>query len=333
LWLPNGACALAQGNAWPALWGSLGTFLIGGLGLRRTYRSTIRFYHGQSDRTPAKRKEERTQAPVRHGERRFLERNLPGVPEEAAAMALASFRSMTRAPEVKMALTTSFAMMIVFGTMLFARGSKALPEAAKPFIATGTAVFVMFGMLQLLFNQFGFDRDGFRALVLLPTRRRLILLGKNLAFMPIALGAGSIFLIAATIFVHVPLIATLAAALQLATTFLLICIAGNFASVIAPYRIAAGSLKPTKTPLKTTVLILVFHLFFPVAVLPIFVPPVLEILFRMLDWLPLVPVNLLLSSVLLAVVAFLYQLSLKSLGDLLQRREKHILQVVTQEVE
>ena len=333
LWLARGAFALANGDAWPAMGGSLVAFLIGGLGLRRAYRATIRFYQGAVDSRPAKRKEERARAPIRPGDRLFIERKLPGVPEEAAAMALASFRSMTRAPEVRMALTTSFAMMLVFGTMMFVRGAAAPPEGAKPFIATGAAVFVMFGMLQLLFNQFGFDRNGFRALVLLPTQRRLILLGKNLAFMPIALGAGIIFLIVLTIFARVPPAAALAAALQLATTFLLVCIAGNYVSVIAPYRIAAGSLKPTKTPAKTILLIFLSHLLFPVAVLPIFVPPVLELLFRALDWLPFLPVNLLLSLILLAVVAFFYHLSLGSLGDLLQRREREILQVVTQEVE
>ena len=36
-------------------------------------------------------------------------------------------------------------------------------------------------LVQFLANQFGFDRDGFRALILSPADRRLILLGKNLA--------------------------------------------------------------------------------------------------------------------------------------------------------
>ena len=46
-------------------------------------------------------------------------------------------------------------------------------------------MFVLFGVVQLMANQFGFDRDGFRVFVLSAARRRDILLGKNLSFAPI----------------------------------------------------------------------------------------------------------------------------------------------------
>ena len=65
-------------------------------------------------------------------------------------------------------------------------------------------------------------------------------------------GAGLVFLVALKVIVHVAWVTILATLLQLIATFLLGCIAGNFVSIIAPYRIAAGSLKPTKTPVKTT---------------------------------------------------------------------------------
>ena len=45
-------------------------------------------------------------------------------------------------------------------------------------------------MQQILQNQFGMDRDGFRALVLSPIPRHQILFGKNLATAPFALGIG-----------------------------------------------------------------------------------------------------------------------------------------------
>jgi ABC-2 type transport system permease protein len=44
-------------------------------------------------------------------------------------------------------------------------------------------------LVQFLANQFGLDRDGFRSLILSPADRRLILLGKNLASLPV----GAIF--------------------------------------------------------------------------------------------------------------------------------------------
>ena len=113
----------------------------------------------------------------------------------------------------------------------------------------------------------------------------------------------------------------------------MVCMVGNFVSIAVPYRIAAGSLKPTKMPMKTTLLIFVSHLLFPVAMIPVFVPASVELMFRTLDWAPRVPVNLILSLVLAAIVACCYRFSLEGLGAFLGRREKDILLVVSQEVE
>jgi hypothetical protein len=50
-------------------------------------------------------------------------------------------------------------------------------------------------------------------------------------------------------------------------------------------------------------------------------------------WLPAGPVNLLLSALLSGLLVLFYRLSLAPLGSLLERHEKQILQVVTEEVE
>lgn len=335
LWVANGAAALSAGDPWPAVGGSLGAFALGALGLMRAYRSTLRFYQGGKTRNappvsrpPAPAKPHRQAA----GGPSFLERKLPGVPEEAAALALAFFRSLTRAPEVKMLLAANVLMPLIFGAMFFSRGLKA-PGAAKPFLATAAVAFTFLTLAQPMFNQFGLDREGFRALVLLPTRRRHILLAKNLSLLPIGGGLGLIFLALVAVALRLPPLAVLAACAQLGSTFLLLSLAGNFISVLAPYRIAAGSLKPTKAPAKMMALIFVSHLLFPIAMAPIFIPPALGLLSASLGWLPSGPVNLLLSLLWLVVIAFLYRLSLENLGQLLQRREQKILQAVTQEVE
>ena len=56
-------------------------------------------------------------------------------------------------------------------------------------------MFVLFGVVQLMANQFGFDRDGFRVFVLSAARRRDILMGKNLSFAPLVLGMAAIVLV------------------------------------------------------------------------------------------------------------------------------------------
>jgi len=331
LWVGNGAMSLAEGSVWPAVLGAAGAFGIGGLGLRRAYRSTLRFYMGQATCKKPSQKPKVAKTAVTG--RDLLERRLPGVPDEAAAAAMAFFRCLMRAPEVKMALATNFLMLLIFGAMVFGRRSAGPGGEIKPFIVTGAIVFVLLGMSQLMFNQFGFDRGGFRQLVLLPAPRKWILLGKNLAFAPIALGTGLITLVLATLALRVSVVVLLAAALQLAAAFLLVSMAGNLLSVLVPHRITPGSLKRTKTSATTTLLIFVSRLLFPTAMIPLFIPPALGLLASRVTSLPAAPVNLLLSAVLAGLLALLYKLSLTPLGELLQRREKQILEIVTQEVE
>jgi hypothetical protein len=331
LWVGNGAMSLAQGSIWPAVLGAAGAVGIGALGLRRAYRTTLRFYQGQAAGTKAVRKARVAKADVVRES--LLERRLPGVPDEAAAAALAFFRSMMRAPEVKMALAMNFIMLLIFGAMILLRRSATLGDPVKPFILTGAMVFIHLGMSQLMFNQFGFDRGGFRQLVLLPAPRKYILLGKNLAFLPITLAMGLTILVLAALAMHISLIVFLAAALQLAAVFLIVSVVGNLLSVLVPHHVAAGSLKRTKTSSMTTLLIFVSRMLFPAAMIPVLIPPGVGLLLSHVGWLPAGPVNLLLSAALLALLALLYKLSLVPCGELLQQREKKILQVVTQEVE
>jgi len=331
LWVGNGAMSLAGGNALPAVLSAAGAFCIGGLGLRRAYRTTIRFYQGH---TVVGRSKQKPKARKVHSVRKnFLEKQLPGIPDEAAALALAFFRSLMRAPEVKMALATNFIMLLLFGTMFFARRISSLSDNLKLFVASGPIVFTLLGMSHLMFNQFGFDRGGFRQLVLLPVPRRHILLGKNLAFLPIAVGFGLTFLVLVKIILHISFTIVLAAGLQLLATFMLLSIVGNLISVLVPYRISPGSMKRTKTSAMTSFLIFISRLLFPVAMVPMFLPPATGLLMSRLGWLPAGPVILLSSMVLLGLLTFFYRLSLPGLGDLLLKREKQILKVVTEKVE
>ena len=172
LWAGNGAMSLGRGNVLPAVLGAAGAFCIGGLGLRRAYRSTIRFYQG--NKVVGRSKQKPKARKVHSVSKNFLERRLPGIPDEAAALALAFFHSLIRAPEVKMALATNFIMLLLFGTMFFARRISNLSDNFKLFVASGPVMFTFLGMSHLMFNQFGFDRGGFRRLI----ARQITRLGK-----------------------------------------------------------------------------------------------------------------------------------------------------------
>jgi hypothetical protein len=126
----------------------------------------------------------------------------------------------------------------------------------------------------------------------------------------------------------------LAAALfQLAAVLLLAALGGNVLSILVPYRIQQGTMKPTKMPGLAMLVLMVCHLFFPIAMTPVFVAPLAEFLWRAAGWSDAVPVNLVLSVSLAALVALAYWQALGPLGRLLQRRETRILAVVTVEVE
>ena len=337
LWLPLGAQGLAEGRALPALFGTLGCLGIGTLGLRRAYRSTVRFYYGETGgKAPVRIKPAGTAtavvAPARTGNG-FLELRLPAVPEQAAALALATFRSLLRAPEVKMAWGSSFLSMVIIGAMVFLRSPPHLSDTAKPFIATGVVAFSIFMFVQFLANQFGLDRDGFRSLILSPADRRLILLGKNLASLPVGATFGAILLTLSSVWLHLPWLVFTAALFQLATLLLLAGLAGNVLSILVPYRIQPGSMKPTKMPGLAMLVMILCQMLFPVAMAPAFAPPLAELLWRLAGWPGVVPVNLILSVLLAALAAVAYWQTLGPLGRLLQRRETKILGVVTVEVE
>jgi ABC-2 type transport system permease protein len=343
LWLANGAYGLACGKLLPAIGGALGMFAIGGLGLTLAYRSTIKFHMGGKVKKAAPPRAvtavpaaaaSSASAPAARAARRILvERRVPAVAEETGALALATLRSLLRAPEVKMALGTNVLIILFLGvTMLFKRHAN-VPEQIKPLVAGVAAAVTVMGLAQLMFNHFGFDRTGFRSLVLLPTPRHRILMGKNLAMLPIAIVVFGIYLTLAAFLARLQPWDVLAAVIEFAAAFMLVSVIGNLMSILIPYRIASGTLRPTKTNFVTSVLIFVSHMFMPLTMLPIFLPIGLGAISRSLNLLPAALVTLVGAVLLAALSAVLYWKTLEPIGQLLQSREKRILEVVTREVE
>jgi ABC-2 type transport system permease protein len=337
LWVAVGAQGLAEKNVLPASLGILGCLGIATLGLRRAYRGTLKFFlsdnGGKAVRSqPAAITPKSPQPPTKTGHR-FLEWQLPMVPEQSAALALATFRSLARAPEVKMALGRSIISMLIFGSMIFLRHPPHLSDTTKPFAVTGVLVFAIFMLIQLFSNQFGMDRDGFRSLMLSPADRRLILLGKNLAVLPIGFAFGAVLLTLLSVWMHLPLWLVMAALFQLVTILLIASLGGNVLSILVPFRIQAGTMKPTKIPGLAMVTMLCCQLLFPIAMVPVFISPLLGWLWHRLDLSPLVPINLICSILLCGSMVFIYAKTLAPLGRLLHKREIKILGIVTVEVE
>ena len=331
LWIGYGAMSLAEGNPLPTLLAGAGMFGIGGLGLARAYRSTRRFYEGQTAGKQARR--------VRKDRRAvlvgtcFVEHGLPGLPEGAAAVALASLRSLTCATEVRMALVSDVLMLLILGATAWPRQGFAVSERAQFLWGTAAALLPFPQMIHLMTNQFGFDRAGFRTLVLSPVPRPQILFGKNVAMLPLVAVVGVVDLALAWIVLHLHLMVLAAAFMQVIAAFFLTCTLGNLFSSLIPIRLGQGSLAGTKVSRKTGLLSLLSHLVCASALSILLLPALAAFALASRAGPAAGGVNLLLSLVELGLITAIYRRSLPGLGRLLLRREQEILRVVTQDVE
>jgi hypothetical protein len=240
---------------------------------------------------------------------------------------------MLRAPEMKLQWGTSFVVTLFVGGPLLFRAGGDVPAWAGPFLATGLVVFSMFLMIGFVGNQFGFDRDGFRAIVLAPVDRAQVLFGKNLAATPPAAASASVLIVVLAVWLGLTPLVILAAFLQLAVGLCLTMMAGNVMSILVPYRIQPGSMKPTKMPALAMVVMIVSQLSLPLALTPAFLPPLAGYLSERFGGPGAALVNAGLSGVLAVLMVLVYKWSLAPLGRLLRRRETRVLQTVSVDVE
>ena len=336
-WLPYGATSALEGSFGPALLGILGLSAIGAVSLKRSYATTLRLYTGQFSAVPAAGSPKVAPATAKATSGKypaaFLERVLPGISEQASAIAVATFRSIVRAPEAKLMLLSPVVMVVIFGGMFFRRSDTVPPELLRPLMVSGGFTFVFFMMLNMMGNQFSFDRTGFRTYVLSPTPRKDILLGKNLSMAPFVLAF--LLIITALFQFRFPMRMdhALAVIAQTVPMYLVFCLVGNVLSIIAPMSTSAGSMKPVKP--KATVILIHFAFVFlmPLALAPTLIP--LGIEFALSTWTTMgwIPAYLIFAVVECALVVWLYPVILKSQGDFLERRERRILEVVTAKTE
>lgn len=240
---------------------------------------------------------------------------------------------MLRAPELKMALLGPVLMVGVLVIVFLGRDIGAGLRRAAPLVAIGMTVFSFTGILQIAFNQFGWDRTGFRALVLLPAARHSILLAKNVATSALVLSLGLIIYLPVAVFMRLSPFNLIAGILQVISAVIMLCAVGNYFSIILPVRMSAGSLKPTKMPVATALVMMLLTLLMPICMIPVYLGPVLALLASLVqsNWSELV--NLLCSVGVLGCMALIYALSLKPLGRLFWDREQRILHTVTAEIE
>jgi ABC-2 type transport system permease protein len=329
-WPGIGALELERGHPSLPIGLTAACWLIGVLGVWRAYRLTLRFYLGAGGGETAVVSVKRP-AVVRG--RMLVERKLPWLPDDTAALALMFLRSLLRSPEMKMALVMPVVLCAVFSSVLLSQMRLKIGIGAAGFISTGVAVVSCFSLSPAMANMFGVDRDGFRGLVLLPTRRRDVLLAKNLAYFPFVAVITGLLMAAVGLLLHVPWELIAVGLIQAPAAYLLAAQVCNLLSILAPYRIAAGSLKAQKPKAIVAVAALASMFSMPLVLSPISIPPLLRLLFRRMGWLPWLPIDLLAATAVLIATITLYWFVLPAQGRLLQRREQSILREVTEATE
>lgn len=325
-WLPYGASAAAAGaivSPWLCV---LGMSTIGLASLWLSYRSTLRVYTGNDNKEfrPVSRKN------VSHAASgSILEKSLPFLSETQSVVALASFRSLLRAPEAKMVLLTPLIMACVFGSMMLSGSMSRLPEFARPWMGVGALAMSLVGVAQLMLNMFGSDRHGFRAYVLMPTPRRDVLIGKNMGVLPFA-ATLSVLLVAFTGVVgRLALTHLIATLLQVAVVLLVYFTISNFISIVAPIGMAVGTMKPVAMSVRVMLWQFAAVLLIPVAVLPAAGAIAAEQLAGLFGGIDGIPIYLLLTIAELPLALWFYRTMLSFQGRMLQEREQAILEVVS----
>jgi ABC-2 type transport system permease protein len=323
---------LKEHNAWPSLGATAVSCLLGAWGLRRSYRATLRFYQGAEEGSPRRGRVEPAGAQARGVS--LVERTLPWVPDDTAALALAMLRSLLRAPEMKMSLIMPIVAGAAFSSVSFNRMKHAVPGQFSEFVAPAAAILAAFSFAPVMANAFGLDRNGFRGLVLLPTRRDQILLAKNLSFLPLVGSVGIALLLLAEFMLRISLGVFVSGLVQVVMAFILFSLMCNCVSILAPYRTAAGTLQAKKPKPVVFLAVALTMLGIPLVLWPVLIPSALQFLCTFLSGVPAwMPVNVVASLVLLVGGVWLYSMLLPAQGRLLQRREQRILVEVTEELE
>ncbi|MFT4540396.1 MAG: ABC-2 type transport system permease protein [Planctomycetota bacterium] len=332
-WLSYGVRSAYQGQWLSYLLCLVGMAGIGLVSLQRSYRSTLDSVMGLvSDRaakSPTAKQLSEKEPIVTEG---FLvERDLPLVSDQPAAVAMASLRSTLRAPEAKIMFLSPVILLALFGVMLSGQPAQNNLQSFAPMLSLGAISMGLFSILQLIQNQFGLDRDGFRGYVLSPIPRDQILLGKNLAVAPIGLSIGLIALIGLQFFVPSTWPHFLGSCLQLVSAFMLCCLVGNFISIMGPMRLKPGGMKASNAKWRTVLWQLFSIVLLPLAFLPLLLPSGLAFLFRHSGWMKFPLTYPALHALLLVIVYWGYRFILKMEGELLQDREQRILMALTRD--
>lgn len=333
-WLALGVESMANGNSLldygVALFCICGMLVITVLSLKQSYHSTLRLYRGDT------KQKNQNEPPTGKASRetpswseRLIWRSFPFLSPHQSAIAGSALLGLVRAPEAKMVLLSPFLVVALVGGSLAYRNADLIEPIYRSLGGIGAVTFGMIGIMHLTNNQFGYDRQGFRCLLLCPVRRRDILIGKNMALAPFALLVGVSATVLIQIFTPMAISHCLATLVQIGTIYLVSCLVGNLMSIKAPIAIHAGTMRPNNINLSVATLQILLTLLLPIGLFPTLIPLLTEVAVQYFWKQTTIPIYLLLSVTLFAFTIWVYRLVISRQAEMLQACEIKILEAVT----
>lgn len=331
-WLAYGTQSLHENRPAAAWLCAAGLAGMAALGLALGYRATLRYFlHGPGE-TGHNRRETAVAAATP-----FTLRPLPPLDPETAALVRAFLLGLLRHPFIRMQMIMPFVMgfMMVFVLSRRQQGMDPLLASLNRdyWLLPALLIWPFAGFVNIFFNQFGTDRDAFRAMVLLPAPRHKYLLAKNLALFPVLAALVTLFLLAGMAIAGMTIPVFAQGLLLMAQLYLAYCIAGNFISLYFPYRFQhSGMSAPSRFGNRFGM-----SLAYLACTLLIFSPTLISLLAdeaaAALGLVPPLPAGLLVAVLLLAFTALLWRITLIHAGDLLLDREQRILAALVRDRE
>ncbi|MFM7072437.1 MAG: hypothetical protein ACKO38_11675 [Planctomycetota bacterium] len=338
LWLAAGWESIGRGSGWGGLAAGTGMLALTGFSLVRSYRLMLNQYRGESvggavgrPQSKARTPPESSETPVAFrgpeaGRRNWLEFELPWLNRPQSAMAMMTWRCLARTPELQVACFMPI-LMLVLGFGLAAWRAKGIfPDWSHPLIAVALCYLGMSGPLQLILNQFGFDRHGFRSVILSPAGEFDILFGRGFAIAVLSIVTALPVLIASHCIWRLQPSHLAATVSQIGCIVLSGCLCGNITAIFGPIGAMSKSAQVRIGPVllsMTAMSVSVMPLLPSIAMLGI------EWVVKDTGWLASVPFYLIGSVTTFAVLVVVHRPMIRWQGTLLRRQRLRILETVT----
>ncbi|GMW00780.1 MAG: hypothetical protein AMXMBFR84_19170 [Candidatus Hydrogenedentota bacterium] len=308
-----------------------GLLLVAAAGGTLGFRATLARFRGVPDAGKRLEISRAAQAPRRD---LLVERQIPLFGNDTSAMFLTSMLRNARTQQMQLAVVITTVLILMFAGFAMYRGFRP-PEKLGGFLRSAPLIMMIYPMIAMQFyslNLFGTDHNGFRSLILLPTRRRKYFLARNLALLPFTYGQmafGAIVCVSLLRTGFVSLVMALLMGLQL---FVSLSIVGNLVSCYLPFRINTSGMGGAQTqPYIALLSALVFMLVFPFLLLPMGLVSVMDSAGRFIPGFERWPLGLLASVGLLAATCGAYYASLGLYERILMEREPRILDALVKD--